>query len=70
MPSVSCGESNINWWAGEQTSGTVINHALDLGINFIDTVDAYDHGRSGEFIGRTAKSKRSSAISRIEYLPY
>ncbi len=59
---VGLGGNNFGWWADEQTSATVINHALNLGVNFIDTADAYDHGRSEEFIGKTIKSKRSQVI--------
>jgi aryl-alcohol dehydrogenase-like predicted oxidoreductase len=46
----------------EQESNSIIAHALDLGINFIDTADVYNNGRSEEFIGKAIKGKRSKVI--------
>jgi aryl-alcohol dehydrogenase-like predicted oxidoreductase len=46
----------------EQESVSVINHALDLGINFIDTADVYNEGRAEEFIAKAIKGKRSRVI--------
>ena len=46
----------------EQESISVIAHALDLGINFIDTADVYDEGHSEELVGKAIKGKRSKAI--------
>jgi aryl-alcohol dehydrogenase-like predicted oxidoreductase len=46
----------------EKESISVINHALDQGINFIDTADVYCNGRSEEFIGKALKSKRTRVI--------
>ena len=55
---VSLGGNNFGWWADEQTSVSVIDHAIDQGINFIDTADIYDRGHSEEFIGKAIKNKR------------
>ncbi len=46
----------------EQESISIIAHALDLGINFIDTADVYNNGRSEEFVGKAVKGKRSKVI--------
>jgi aryl-alcohol dehydrogenase-like predicted oxidoreductase len=56
------GANNFGWWIDEQRSITVINHALELGINFIDTADMYDRGRSEEFIGQTLKGRRTEVL--------
>jgi aryl-alcohol dehydrogenase-like predicted oxidoreductase len=56
------GANNFGWWIDEQHSTTVINHALELGINFIDTADVYGEGRSEEYIGRTLKGKRKKVL--------
>lgn len=40
----------------------IIHHALDAGVNFIDTADIYTGGRSEETIGRAIKRRRSEAI--------
>ena len=36
----------------EQDSIAVIEHALDHGINFIDTANAYSAGASEQFVGK------------------
>ena len=40
----------------------IIDAALDLGINFFDTADIYQKGRSEEFIGRALTGRRQEAI--------
>jgi aryl-alcohol dehydrogenase-like predicted oxidoreductase len=56
------GANNFGWWIDEQRSTAVINHALELGINFIDTADMYDRGRSEEYIGQTLKGRRTEVL--------
>jgi aryl-alcohol dehydrogenase-like predicted oxidoreductase len=43
----------------ESTSGRIIAHAREAGINFIDTADAYNNGRSEQVVGRAIASERS-----------
>lgn len=43
------------WTLGENETEQMIKHALDLGINFIDTANGYSHGTSEEFIGKAIK---------------
>jgi aryl-alcohol dehydrogenase-like predicted oxidoreductase len=64
---VGLGGNNFGWWADEQTSNTVVNHAIDMGINFIDTADVYDRGHSEEFVGKAVKSKRSQVIIATKF---
>ena len=40
----------------------IIHKALDAGINFIDTADAYSKGESEEIVGRALKGRRDSVI--------
>jgi len=40
----------------------VIGHALDAGINFIDTADVYSRGESEEIVGRAIKSRRDDIV--------
>jgi aryl-alcohol dehydrogenase-like predicted oxidoreductase len=61
------GANNFGWWADEETSIAVINHALDLGINYIDTADMYDRGRSEEFVGKALKAKRDRVIIATKF---
>jgi aryl-alcohol dehydrogenase-like predicted oxidoreductase len=58
------GTMNFGGRTDEQEAAIIINHALDVGINFIDTANVYGHdpnnfqvgrGRSEEIIGRTLK---------------
>jgi hypothetical protein len=46
----------------EQTSVGIINHALELGINFIDTADTYTREQSEEIIGKALKEKRQRVV--------
>lgn len=44
--------------AGEQDSQRMIAAARDAGINFIDTADVYNGGKSEEVVGRAIKNER------------
>jgi aryl-alcohol dehydrogenase (NADP+) len=40
----------------------IIHKALDAGINFIDTADAYNHGESEEIVGKALKGRRDGVV--------
>lgn len=40
----------------------IIHKALDAGINFIDTADAYSRGESEEIVGKAIKARRDSIV--------
>jgi aryl-alcohol dehydrogenase-like predicted oxidoreductase len=40
----------------------IIHKALDAGINFIDTADAYSHGESEEIVGEALKGRRDDIV--------
>ncbi len=40
----------------------IIHRALDAGINFIDTADAYSHGESEEIVGKALKGRRDNVV--------
>ena len=61
------GGNNFGWWIDDQRSAAVINHALALGINYIDTADMYDKGRSEEYIGLTLKGRRTEVILATKF---
>ena len=44
----------------EQNAERVLNRAVDLGVNFIDTADAYSGGLSEATVARVVKSRRRS----------
>jgi aryl-alcohol dehydrogenase-like predicted oxidoreductase len=64
---IGLGGNNFGWWADEQTSIPVIKHALEAGINFIDTADMYDRGNSEEFVGKAIKGRRSEVIVATKF---
>ena len=41
---------------------SIIDAALDAGINFIDTADVYSRGESEEIVGRALKGKRDDVV--------
>jgi len=43
------------WALSEDDSRTIIQRALDLGVNFFDTANAYAYGSSEEILGRAIK---------------
>jgi aryl-alcohol dehydrogenase-like predicted oxidoreductase len=40
----------------------IIHKALDAGINFVDTADAYSRGESEEIVGRALKGRRDEVV--------
>ena len=49
----------------ETEAFALMDRALEMGINFFDTADAYGGGRSESFIGRWLKTKDASVVDRI-----
>ena len=47
-------------WNNQQIK--IIQMGIDLGLNFIDTAENYDNGRSEEIIGKAVKDRRSKVI--------
>ncbi len=43
------------WILDEDQTDQMVQHALDLGINFFDTANVYGAGNSEEFIGKSLK---------------
>ncbi len=64
---IGLGSVDFGRRAGEQESISIINHALDLGINLIDTADVYGDGRSEEFVGKAVKGRRSEVIIATKF---
>lgn len=40
----------------------LLHHAMELGINYFDTADIYDHGRNEMIVGKSLKEKRKDVI--------
>jgi aryl-alcohol dehydrogenase-like predicted oxidoreductase len=67
VSALGLGANNFGWWVDEPASAAVINHALEIGINYIDTADMYDTGRSEEFIGRILKGRRTEVLIATKF---
>ncbi len=48
--------------ADEAASARITDRAIDAGVNFIDTADAYNGGRSEEILGRVLKDRRDRLV--------
>jgi aryl-alcohol dehydrogenase-like predicted oxidoreductase len=51
----------------QQGTKTLVNHAIESGINFIDTSDVYGHGHSEELLGNALKGKRNKVIIATKF---
>lgn len=45
----------------------VIHHALDRGVNFLDTADMYGTGRNEELVGRALRGRRDDAFLATKF---
>src|SRR5438270_1758153 len=44
-----------------------IHHALDLGINFLDTADMYGVGQNEELVGRAIRDRRDRVVVATKF---
>ena len=49
-------------YVDDERAVSVIKHAFEQGINFIDTADVYNSGRSEEVVGRAVKDRRHDFV--------
>ena len=59
---LSLGSNNFGRQVPEDETIRMINKAIDLGINSIDTADIYTDGRSEEIIGKAVQGNRNDVI--------
>jgi NDP-hexose C3-ketoreductase / dTDP-4-oxo-2-deoxy-alpha-D-pentos-2-ene 2,3-reductase len=61
---LALGTMNFGWHTDEPTSQTIMDAALDAGINFFDTANIYADGASEEILGRwfTADAARRDKV--------
>lgn len=68
---IGLGGNNFGGLVGEKESIAVIHHALDMGINLIDTADCYSMGGkpggSEEIVGRAIKGRRSEVVLATKF---
>jgi aryl-alcohol dehydrogenase-like predicted oxidoreductase len=51
----------------EEQSKRVVDAALDLGVNFVDTAFVYGQGKSEEFLGRALRGRRDRMVIATKY---
>jgi aryl-alcohol dehydrogenase-like predicted oxidoreductase len=61
------GMSGIYGPADEQESMATIHRALDLGMTFLDTSDAYGSGHNEELVGRALRGRRHEAVLATKF---
>ncbi len=59
---VGLGGNNFGRVTDAQTTERIIHKALDLGVNFFDTADAYGRGVSEEQVGQALAQRRGEAV--------
>lgn len=60
-----------SWTLDEAHSRKIIQHGLELGVNFFDTAIAYQSGTSEQYVGRALKdfAKRDEVVVATKFLP-
>src|SRR5215472_11200883 len=64
---IGIGCNNFGWRTDAAGTASVVNAALDAGINFFDTADVYGGGQSEEFLGKALKRRRDKAIIATKF---
>ena len=53
------------WTLNQEETTKMIQHALDLGVNFFDTANGYSHGTSEEFLGKALKDLGVARVAEV-----
>ncbi|WP_380675592.1 aldo/keto reductase [Salinigranum sp. GCM10025319] len=51
-----------DWVLGEEAGTELVDRAIDLGINFFDTANAYSHGESERVLGKALEGRREESV--------
>jgi aryl-alcohol dehydrogenase-like predicted oxidoreductase len=64
---VGLGCNNFGWRLDYDRTVTVVDAALEAGINFLDTADTYGGTESEEFLGRTLQGRRDKVVLATKF---
>jgi hypothetical protein len=56
------GQATLEQEGRDEEAPAIINHALDLGVNYIDTAAAYGDGVSEKYVGAVMKTRRNEVF--------
>ena len=59
---IGLGGNTFGRYADAARTAAIIDRALDVGINFVDTADIYNAGVSEEFVGKAIQGKRDKTL--------
>ena len=61
--------SKFDWMIGLEEARPIIERALDLGITFFDTANAYSDGHSEKIVGELLKNCRNDVVigTKVRY---
>jgi aryl-alcohol dehydrogenase-like predicted oxidoreductase len=62
VSAVGLGGNTFGRYVDEAGTARIIHHALDLGINFFDTADAYGNGISERHVGKALADRRDKGL--------
>jgi len=62
VSAIAIGGNTFGTSCDEPRTASILNTALDVGINFIDTADSYGEGRSEQFIGAAIRGRREEVV--------
>jgi len=62
VSAVSLGTMAFGRWIDEEASAPILDAALDLGINLVDTANVYGEGASEQILGNLLKARRQDIV--------
>jgi len=62
VSAIGLGTNQFGGKVDQQTTADIVHAAVDAGINFIDTADIYQDGRSEAYLGKALQGKRQDVI--------
>src|SRR2546421_4161948 len=61
------GCNNFGWRIDAAATASVVDAALDAGINFLDTADIYGNGQSEQFLGEALRGRWNRVVIATKF---